>query len=63
MVMFGRILDCKCDLRVSNSAGEGAAIVSRTSHLNEGIKRLPTRSLEILLGLEYDLVSPGLKRV
>jgi hypothetical protein len=38
---------------------EVATINSETAHLNERIKRLPTRSLEILLGLKHDLISPG----
>ena len=37
-------------------------IDSRATHLNERIIRLPTRSLEILLGLKHDLVSARLKR-
>jgi hypothetical protein len=33
------------------------------AHLNERIKRLPTtRPLEILFGLEHDLISPGSER-
>ena len=65
MVML-RILGCKRDLQekplASNSVGGGTTVISRTTHLNKGIKRLPTRSIEILLGLKHDLISPSWKR-
>jgi len=34
-----------------------------TTYLNERKKRLPARPLEILLGLEHDLVGPRLEHV
>lgn len=41
---------------------EGRITKSKATHLNERIERLPTRSLEVLLGLEHDLVRSRLKR-
>ena len=62
--MLGRNLCREYDVQrgpVSNSVGGGAAIVLRIAHLSAGIKRSLTRSLEMLLNLERDPVSPGLE--
>ena len=64
VVMFGRILNFKRDLQRGSAVNfSGNDRVSRITHLDEWIKRLPARSLEILLGLEHDLINPRLQCV
>jgi hypothetical protein len=65
VIVFGRILNRECDLQGESRTefSRRRNGVSSTTHLNERVKRLPIRPLEILPGLEYDLVSPRLKPV
>lgn len=77
MVMLGGILNCERDLQRENpkyeifvSRGEGRVGTftsstkgGETTYLNERKKRFPARPLEILPGLEHDLVGPRLEHV